>query len=224
MFSGHPFLGFGDLELAGQALFFGQDQLVALGQVPELPLQGRRLLGLFAELRLHRGELLFGNQGFRRAALQLLAQGLDIGLGGDKLLQEIRLLQRKLDGLLVLLLQVLPESLHLLLLLLQLLPESLDLPLALAQQHLLLVRRLTCLPSRAAADRALCARPRRCQPHHVLPACRADWLHRIGCNRRLDLPRHTLAGRLVDIDRRKRQQAHQQEVADDDRIERFMTG
>jgi len=123
LFRGHPFLGLGNLELAGQALLFGQDQLVALGQMPELLLQGGGLLGLSAELSLHGSELLLRDQGLRGTALQLLAQGLDIGLGGAELLLEIALLLRKLRGLLLLLLQLLLDSLHLLLLLLQLLPE-----------------------------------------------------------------------------------------------------
>ena len=45
---------------------------------------------------------------------KLLAQGLDIGLGSGKLLQEIHLLLRKLCGLLFLLLQLLPEIILLL--------------------------------------------------------------------------------------------------------------
>ena len=175
LFRDHPFLGFGDLELAGQALLLGQDQLVALGQLPELLLQGGGLLGLSSELRLHRGQLLLGDQGLRGAALQLLAQGLDIGLGGGKLLLEIRLLLRKLRGLLLLLLQLLPEGLLLAVhvaALLQFLLESLHLLLALAQQRLLLARRLARPGQFAQQQLAAFVLLLQRQPHHrrqVLP-------------------------------------------------------
>ena len=130
-----------------------------LDKLPELLLQGGGLLGLPAELRLHRGELLLGDQGIRRAALQLLAQGLDIGLGGGKLLQEIRLLLLKLRGLLLLRLQFLLEGLHLL--------------VALAQQRLLLARRLTGPRQFAQQQLAAFVLLLQRQPHHrrqILPA------------------------------------------------------
>ena len=126
--------------------------------MPELLLQGGGLLGLSSELSLHCGQLFLGDQGLRGAALQLLAQGLDIGLGGGKLLLETRSLLRKLRSLLLLLLQLLLESLHLL--------------LALAQQRLLPVHRLARLgqfPHQQLAPFVLLLQR---QPHHggqVLP-------------------------------------------------------
>ena len=103
---------------------------------------------------------------------------------------------------------------RLLRLLLQLLTEGLHLLLALAQQRPLLACGLACpgqFPRQQLAPFMLLLQR---QPHHrrqVLPG-----VHLIGGEVQLGLRRHPFAGRLVDVSRGERQQADQQEVANDD--------
>jgi len=81
LFRDQTFLGFGDLELAGQALLFGQHQLVCSGPGARAAAAGPLLARLVCEAPPASRRASPGNQRFGRAGLQLVGQGVDIGLG-----------------------------------------------------------------------------------------------------------------------------------------------
>ena len=126
-------LGLSDLELAGQSLSFSHRQLVALRQARDLLLQGGGLFGLFFLFRFQCVQFFFRHHDFGRAALQLLAQRLDIRLRRRELLLKICLLLLESLGFRLFGLEGLLESLGLGLFGLQRLLHRLDLLLALTR-------------------------------------------------------------------------------------------
>src|SRR5581483_5934795 len=200
LFGGGAFLSFGDLQLGRQLLLLIQNSLITLSQAGQLLLKGGRFLDFLFNLRLHGGELFFGQHGFGGAALKLLIERLQVGLGGGVLLLQI--------GLFLL------QFLRLLFLGLEFLLGPLDLFLALAQQRL--------LPSQFLSDMGQFTHDLgtafafffQCQAHDGGPifAC-LGWL--VGGQLEFERSLGLLIRDFVNVDGGERQQADQQKIAND---------
>ena len=76
LLAGRAFFGFDNLQLAGELLFFVQDELIAFGEFRKLLLQCGGLFGALLCFGLHGGEFFAGHDCFRSAVLKPLVQSL----------------------------------------------------------------------------------------------------------------------------------------------------